>query len=449
MENFALNYEYENFGPLLQDKGLVEERVWDFELGELTKEEALIDKNVPAPAPEAKPNIKLRNYAKVIANNIARRLPIDDQIIIDMYLQEKMSSREIAKKLNTDKTTILTRLRKYNIKFRTTSDYSESKSTLHLLDKEQAKKLYYEDDLSFVKIAEMYQCFDTKVGSLFKEWELPTKQTIRKEEVDKLTKEDFENFFYDKKMGYREIARHFKVHFFTVKARTDALGINPNKSIKKIDKQMLEQLYFKERKSLTEIAEILSMCTLTVAKRFHEFGLVVRPPTETKKILIPKEEIENFISQGMCAKDISKKLDICSSSVANRIKEFDIDRTVLNQNSLKRQAGCAIGDAWVRKTKLKDALRMTKKYQNWRKECLKRDNYTCQLCQKYSGELQVDHIVPYSYIIENNKIDCVETAFECEELWDLNNGRTLCVACHKQTDTFMGKARKYKGKINN
>lgn len=29
----------------------------------------------------------------------------------------------------------------------------------------------------------------------------------------------------------------------------------------------------------------------------------------------------------------------------------------------------------------------------------------------------------------------------CEELWDLNNGRTLCIDCHKKTETWGGKTK--------
>ena len=42
--------------------------------------------------------------------------------------------------------------------------------------------------------------------------------------------------------------------------------------------------------------------------------------------------------------------------------------------------------------------------------------------------------IPIKYmsviLIENN-IDSMEKAIECKELWDRNNGITLCNACHK------------------
>ena len=48
----------------------------------------------------------------------------------------------------------------------------------------------------------------------------------------------------------------------------------------------------------------------------------------------------------------------------------------------------------------------------------------------YGGKLNADHIKPFSLFPELR--------------FDLNNGRTLCVECHKKTDTYCEKIYKYK-----
>lgn len=68
----------------------------------------------------------------------------------------------------------------------------------------------------------------------------------------------------------------------------------------------------------------------------------------------------------------------------------------------------------------------------WRKAVFERDNYTCQECGQYGGKLQADHIKPYCLFPELRT--------------DINNGRTLCLDCHKKTDTYGAKALKYKEK---
>lgn len=67
-------------------------------------------------------------------------------------------------------------------------------------------------------------------------------------------------------------------------------------------------------------------------------------------------------------------------------------------------------------------------HKNWRNAVLERDNYACVLCGSKEGWLQADHIKPW--------------AFFPELRIDIDNGRTLCVPCHKATDTYGAKARK-------
>ena len=74
------------------------------------------------------------------------------------------------------------------------------------------------------------------------------------------------------------------------------------------------------------------------------------------------------------------------------------------------------------KTKVGQMLRRDLSYKKWRIGVLERDDYTCQMCNKRGGKLQVDHIKRFA--------DFPELRLE------LNNGRTLCIPCHKTTGTW-------------
>lgn len=62
--------------------------------------------------------------------------------------------------------------------------------------------------------------------------------------------------------------------------------------------------------------------------------------------------------------------------------------------------------------------RRTNKYKSWRKKVFERDNYTCQHCQQVGGELNAHHIKPFAKFKELR--------------YEVSNGLTLCVECHRQ-----------------
>jgi 5-methylcytosine-specific restriction endonuclease McrA len=76
-------------------------------------------------------------------------------------------------------------------------------------------------------------------------------------------------------------------------------------------------------------------------------------------------------------------------------------------------------------------IRGTKKYREWRNAVFKRDNYICQDCGYSKGRiLEAHHIKPFSLFPEQR--------------FDVENGTTLCIPCHKKTDTWGGKLKKIK-----
>jgi len=73
-------------------------------------------------------------------------------------------------------------------------------------------------------------------------------------------------------------------------------------------------------------------------------------------------------------------------------------------------------------------IRKSRDYRIWRKAVFERDNYTCQECGARGVKLEADHIKPFKYFPELR--------------YELSNGRTLCVPCHKATPTWGRKGQK-------
>ncbi len=112
----------------------------------------------------------------------------------------------------------------------------------------------------------------------------------------------------------------------------------------------------------------------------------------------------------------------------------------IDGRSFKPKLGVAKGERhwnWQGgKTDIISTIRTMPENIKWRKDIFERDNYTCQTCQKKGGYLQADHIDPLSFIVEREGINSREDARKSKALWDLNNGRTLCLKCHHKTKTF-------------
>lgn len=78
------------------------------------------------------------------------------------------------------------------------------------------------------------------------------------------------------------------------------------------------------------------------------------------------------------------------------------------------------------------AIRRLSEYIDWHKTILQRDNFVCRACGKTKTKFNVHHINTVYNILKNNSVNNVEKAIKCNELWDTNNGVTLCVVCHKK-----------------
>lgn len=92
------------------------------------------------------------------------------------------------------------------------------------------------------------------------------------------------------------------------------------------------------------------------------------------------------------------------------------------------------------KFKLVCFIRQSFKYRQWRSDVFTRDNYTCQECNKKGGNIEAHHIKSISNIIDEYNLKTLDESVNCEELWNINNGQTLCKECHKKTDNWGNKS---------
>lgn len=83
-------------------------------------------------------------------------------------------------------------------------------------------------------------------------------------------------------------------------------------------------------------------------------------------------------------------------------------------------------------TKLNHLIRNCLEYREWIMAVFKRDNFTCTKCGATKVYLHAHHLKLFSQIMQEHSITTIEEALECAELWDVENGTSLCEECHWQ-----------------
>ena len=125
---------------------------------------------------------------------------------------------------------------------------------------------------------------------------------------------------------------------------------------------------------------------------------------------------------------IARKNQPLSETHCRKIGEAHrgVKRKPFSKETRKKMSECRKGEKssfWKGGISLmNNKIRTSLEYRFWREAVFRRDNWTCVWCGVRGGIIHADHIKPFSLYPELR--------------FALDNGRTLCVPCHKTTDTY-------------
>lgn len=118
--------------------------------------------------------------------------------------------------------------------------------------------------------------------------------------------------------------------------------------------------------------------------------------------------------------------DKTKKKLSTKAKERFKDKT--NHPSFGRKRPDLIKRNWKGGiTPLNQIIRHSIEYKLWRIAVFERDKYTCRFCGQIGGKLNADHIKPFSLFPELR--------------FAIDNGRTLCIDCHRKTSTYGGRTK--------
>ena len=142
----------------------------------------------------------------------------------------------------------------------------------------------------------------------------------------------------------------------------------------------------------------------------------------------PRFQKGNKINVGRKRPDVALRNKAPSQRLAVSIfqQKYRVGKNQIEET--KKKISYTLGSKTGFVTPKNALIRSSTKYRNWRTTIFERDDYTCLICnrkEEVSGKLQADHIKPFAYFPELR--------------FELSNGRTLCIDCHKKTDTYAHK----------
>lgn len=116
-----------------------------------------------------------------------------------------------------------------------------------------------------------------------------------------------------------------------------------------------------------------------------------------------------------------------------RMKKTEEHKKKISFSKQKEKQWCWKGGV----SSLQKKIRNSNRYRQWRTSVFQRDHYTCVWCGKEGGVLNADHIIPFSTFVgeqdlSREEYDIVDEMARNEKYWDIENGKTLCVSCHKK-----------------
>jgi len=166
--------------------------------------------------------------------------------------------------------------------------------------------------------------------------------------------------------------------------------------------------------------------------------------------LFTKEELEDlYLNQKKSSDEIAKERGCSKGSVLDYLKKYGIKRrTVYDYIPKLRKAFLRENNPLWKdgKTKVDKLLRECAKYEFWRQSVFEKDNFTCQKCGQKGGDLVAHHKKPFSKLLDEVKknlplFGLYEGALIYTPLWDVDNGITLCLKCHKKIHKIGGKKK--------
>ena len=260
-----------------------------------------------------------------------------------LYLQDKKSTREIAKLYEVNKSTIRRWIRKDKIPIRGPSESIRLSLGDKRPPKEELERLYLDKKKSCLKIAKLYEVDPTTVCAWLREDKIlirdPSEALRLAHGKERPSKEGLERLYIAERNSIQKIAKLYEVGNTTINRwlREDKILIRDFSDSSRLahgkerpSKDELEELYTRDKKPTTEIAEIYKVAVATIRRWLREDKIPIRSLSEATRLRFgdkrpSKEELERlYIAERNSTTEIAKLYEVNSETTSNWLKSYGI-----------------------------------------------------------------------------------------------------------------------------
>lgn len=195
-----------------------------------------------------------------------------------------------------------------------------------IISKEILEQWYYDEKLTQAEIAERLGCSKSYISQCMRKHGLVARPRGGSRRLD-IPREEIERL-YAEGCTQAEIAEHFGCSKATIYHRMRDYGLLARAQTEQrkipISPEELEAWYA-EGLTQAEIAERVGCSVDTIYQRTREYGLVNLSPSNRRKLVIPREELEALLAEGLTQVEIAKRLGCSEQTIRRRRRQYGLE----------------------------------------------------------------------------------------------------------------------------
>jgi len=326
---------------------------------------------------------------------MARKKNIDIDLAKYLYLKKNWPTSKIAKKMGVHLQTIINRFRDNGVKIKKQGNYK-----LDIDDRKIAK--YYNSGMTVKQTAEKFNISEASVRKILHRNNIVIKREGGSHRRIDLPKEQLINMYIKGEKSIKNCAKHFGVSESVVTRILRENNIKIRKNRPRHDDRVTSkiiELYWGQKLSISQTAKSLGKSDSFIRRKLNECGKGTRSISDGARIIrdsdhIKDEELIYMYDQCcMSCEQISKKIGKSSQFVRQRFIAIGKDR----RKNFGKYNGAWKGGI----TDLRNAIRTSAKYSEWRSLAFDKYNYSSEISGE-NGELNCHHIHPFRVLLQSS-----------------------------------------------